>query len=128
VATPIGAVPASVAEALAATSDAIVTDAASVKSRVIGDVRGSAPVERMARFVPGHPMGGSERAGPEHASASVVDGIVLSPRAGAGNGPGGDRRRPRVDGSAGRPARRDGPERHDRLVRWSAIRRSPPRP
>ena len=25
---------------------------------------------------PGHPMGGSERSGPEHASASVVDGIV----------------------------------------------------
>ena len=34
------------------------------------------PEPAPARFVGGHPMGGSERSGPEHASASVVDGIV----------------------------------------------------
>jgi prephenate dehydrogenase len=116
VATPIGTVPTTVAAALAATSDAIVTDAASVKTRVVGDVRNAVPAERFARFVPGHPMGGSERSGPEHASASVVDGIVwvLAPV-------------PETDASAtdavgawterlgARPVVMD-PERHDRLV------------
>ena len=116
VATPIGAVPASVAEALAATSDAIVTDAASVKSRVIGDVRGSAPVERMARFVPGHPMGGSERAGPEHASASVVDGIVWVLAPVPETDPAAtDAVRAWTDRLGARPVVMD-PERHDRLV------------
>ena len=36
----------------------------------------SASAVHVSRFVPGHPMGGSERSGPDHASASVVDGIV----------------------------------------------------
>jgi prephenate dehydrogenase len=116
VATPIGAVPAAVVAALAHAPDAIVTDAASVKTRVIEDVRDVAPVADLARFVPGHPMGGSERSGPEHASASVVDGIVwvLAPA-------------PDTDPSAvaslslwveaigARPVVM-GPERHDRLV------------
>ena len=41
---------------------------------------GADPAPAIA-FVGGHPMGGSERSGPEHASASVLDGIVwvLSP-------------------------------------------------
>jgi len=78
VATPIGAVASTVAAALRAESAAIVTDAASVKERVIADVleRLGDEAGLVARYVPGHPMGGSERSGPEHASASVVDGIV----------------------------------------------------
>jgi prephenate dehydrogenase len=76
VATPIGAVPDGVVAALAAAPTAIVTDVASVKTRVIDDVRAKASAADLPRFVPGHPMGGGERSGPEHASASVLDGIV----------------------------------------------------
>jgi prephenate dehydrogenase len=116
VATPIGAVPASVAAALAASSDAIVTDAASVKTRVIGDVRNSVPVERLARFVPGHPMGGSERSGPEHASASVVDGIVWVLAPIPETDPAATEAvRAWTDRLGARPVVMD-PERHDRLV------------
>jgi prephenate dehydrogenase len=116
VATPIGAVPASVGAALAATSDAIVTDAASVKTRVIADVRSSVPAERLARFVPGHPMGGSERSGPEHATASVVDGIIWvlapAPETDAGAT---DAVRAWIERLGARPIVME-PQRHDRLV------------
>jgi prephenate dehydrogenase len=116
VATPIGAVPASVADALAATSGAIVTDAASVKTRVIGDVRSSVPADHIARFVPGHPMGGSERSGPEHASASVVDGIVWVLAPVPETDPAGiEAVRAWTDRLGARPVVMD-PERHDRLV------------
>jgi prephenate dehydrogenase len=76
IATPIDTTPGLVTAALALAPDAIVTDVASVKSRVIAEVVSSTPAGDLARFVPGHPMGGSERSGPDHASASVVDGIV----------------------------------------------------
>lgn len=76
VATPIGAVPAAVVAALAAAPDAIVTDTASVKTRVMDDVRTAVAPGDLSRFIGGHPMGGSERSGPEHASPSAVDGIV----------------------------------------------------
>jgi prephenate dehydrogenase len=117
VATPIGAVAAAVADALRLAPDAVVTDAASVKSGVLAEVTTLvADGGSLARFVPGHPMGGSERSGPEHASPSVVDGIVwvLAPT-------------PETDpasiaalegwiaGIGARPVRLD-PERHDRLV------------
>ena len=72
---PVPVIPALAARALAAAPDAIVTDAGSIKEHVVREVAGLAgPAAR--RFVGGHPMGGSERSGPEHASASVVDGIV----------------------------------------------------
>jgi prephenate dehydrogenase len=116
VATPIRSVPTAVAAALVAAPGAIVTDAASVKTRVIEDVRAAAPADALARFVPSHPMGGSERSGPEHASASVVDGIVwvlaptreTDPKA-------TDALRAWVEGLGARPVEMD-PERHDRLV------------
>ncbi len=76
VATPIGTVPESVALALAASPSAIVTDAASIKSEIVLSVADLASSDDLSRFVPGHPMGGSERSGPEHASASIVDDIV----------------------------------------------------
>jgi prephenate dehydrogenase len=84
VATPIAAVSGAVGAALRSSPHAIVTDAASVKTHVIDEVRGGVDDrDLLRRFVPGHPMGGSERSGPEHASASVVDGIVwvLTPTA-----------------------------------------------
>jgi prephenate dehydrogenase len=116
VATPIGAVPAAVVAALTAAPGAIVTDAASVKTRVIDDVRALAPTGSLARFVPGHPMGGSERSGPAHASASVVDGIVwvLTPTAESDPGA-AETLRAWVDAVGARPIVME-PERHDRLV------------
>jgi prephenate dehydrogenase len=76
VCTPIAAVAPTVADALTAAPEAVVSDAASVKGRVAAEVARLAGPEDRRRFVPGHPMGGSERSGPEHASASLVDDIV----------------------------------------------------
>ncbi len=79
VATPIAAVAQLVVEGLGSAPRAAVTDVASIKTKVIDDARalssGANPAD-MGRFVPGHPMGGGERSGPDHASPSVVDGIV----------------------------------------------------
>jgi prephenate dehydrogenase len=69
-----------------------------------------------ARFVPGHPMGGSERSGPEHASASVVDGIVWVVAPTSGTSPEAvDVLERFVTAIGARPVRLT-PERHDRLV------------
>ena len=78
--TPIAAVADLAVRALRGAPDAVVTDTASIKSAIAGVAFD--PVDG-PRFVPGHPMGGSERSGPEHASASLVDGIVwvLTPTA-----------------------------------------------
>jgi prephenate dehydrogenase len=67
--------------ALAATTGSIVTEVGSIMDSVTGQVLEQASADALSRFVPGHPMGGSERSGPEHASPSVLDGIVwvLSP-------------------------------------------------
>jgi prephenate dehydrogenase len=81
VSTPIPSIGPLAARALAAAPDAGVTDAASIKSHVLAAVEAAADPAAFPRFVGGHPMGGSERSGPEHASASIVDGIawVLTP-------------------------------------------------
>ena len=81
VCTPIPTIAASVVAALGATTDAIVTEVGSIMDSVAGQVVEGANAGDLPRFVPGHPMGGSERSGPEHASPSVLDGIVwvLSP-------------------------------------------------
>jgi prephenate dehydrogenase len=73
VCAPIAAVPELVARCLAAAPGAVVTDAASIKGHVAAEVEGAPGAER---YVPGHPMGGSERSGPEHAAPSILDGIV----------------------------------------------------
>ncbi len=118
VATPIPWVAGTVVRALAASPTAIVTDAASVKAGVVRDVRGSlgSDTGAAARYVPGHPMGGSERSGPEHASASVVDGIVwvLAPTADTDHGS-LDRVHAWVERIGASPVQLS-PERHDRLV------------
>ncbi|HXF72711.1 MAG TPA: prephenate dehydrogenase/arogenate dehydrogenase family protein [Actinomycetota bacterium] len=82
VCTPLPAIAETVVRALAASPTAVVTDAGSVKGSVVREVERLAGAAA-ARFVGGHPMGGSERSGPDHASASVVDGIVwvLTPTA-----------------------------------------------
>jgi prephenate dehydrogenase len=61
---------------LAATSGAIVTDVGSIIGSIVRGVAAQADREDVRRFVSGHPMGGSVRSGPDHASPSVVDGIV----------------------------------------------------
>ena len=81
VCTPIPALADLVAEILRLAPDATVTDVGSVKTRVMAGVEAGADPGHLDRYVGGHPMGGSERSGPEHASASVLDGVVwvLSP-------------------------------------------------
>jgi prephenate dehydrogenase len=104
------------ARALAAAPDAVVTDAGSIKEHVVRDVEDRAGVEAQRRFVGGHPMGGSERSGPEHAAASIVDGIVwaLTPSAEA-ELQALERLEAWVELIGARPVRM-APERHDRLV------------
>ena len=76
VCVPSGAIAAVAARALDATPGAIVTDAGSVKAQVVDQVAALVPAASRSRFVGGHPMGGSERSGPAHAAAALVDGIV----------------------------------------------------
>ncbi len=116
VCTPIPTIPSLVAEALVEAPRAVVTDAGSVKAHVVAEVQALAAPENVSRFVGGHPMGGSERSGPDAASASVLDGIVwvLTPTEGTDEGAVA-----RLEGwvslVGSRPVRMD-PGRHDRLV------------
>jgi prephenate dehydrogenase len=114
VCTPVPAVAGQVREALRREPEAVVTDVASVKSRVRSQIERSTSAEERRRYVGGHPMGGSERSGPEHASPSVLDGIVWVLDERADEDAAG-----RVEGfvrSIGaRPIRMD-LDRHDRLV------------
>jgi prephenate dehydrogenase len=116
VCTPVGSIPAVAAECLAAAAEATVTDVGSVKSEVLARVRSLAAEVDQPRFVGGHPMGGSERTGPDSASPSLLDDAVwvLTP------GPATDAScLERLEGwvrrVGARPVRM-GSERHDRLV------------
>ncbi len=115
VCSPVPSIPELVAHALAAAPMAIVTDAGSIKGPVVRDVDALAGADA-ARFVGGHPMGGSERSGPEHASASLVDGIVwvLTPHGGA-EAKAVASLEAWIERIGGRPMRMSA-ERHDRLV------------
>jgi prephenate dehydrogenase len=116
VSTPVPSVAQVAVEALRSAPDAVVTDVASVKSQVMVEVEASARPDSLRRFVGGHPMGGSERSGPEFASGSVLDGIVwvVTPSTATD-----DSAVARVESFAtavgARPVRIE-PERHDRLV------------
>ncbi len=116
VCTPIAAIAQTVTRALQASPSAVVTDAGSIKAHVAREVETLADPAAMARFVPGHPMGGSERSGPEHASASVVDDIVwvIAPTPHSTE-PAVALVEAFVSAVGARPARLT-PERHDRLV------------
>jgi prephenate dehydrogenase len=70
VAAPIAQLPAAVAAALAATTDATVTDVGSTKASVVQAAGGS------PRFVGGHPISGSETRGPDAASAALFEGAT----------------------------------------------------
>ena len=116
VCAPIPAIPELVARVLAAAPAAVVTDAGSIKANVVAAVGSLAGAAARERFVGGHPMGGSERSGPEHASASVVDGIVwvLTPDA-AADPAGVASLQDWIERIGARPVLMS-PERHDRLV------------
>lgn len=116
VCAPIPAIPELAARALEGAPDAVVTDAGSVKGQVVREISARAGEGSASRFVGGHPMGGSERSGPDHAAASIVDGIVwvLTP---------GEATRPQAVGTLEAWVERIGahpvrmaPARHDRLV------------
>lgn len=81
VATPVGQYPALLG-AIAAVigDDTTVTDAGSTKDDVVATAR-VAFGARFARFVPGHPIAGSDASGAAAASAALFDGrnVVLTP-------------------------------------------------
>lgn len=89
--------------------DAIVTDVGSVKGEVVSSLR-------ELRFVGGHPMAGSDRAGVQHADAALLENAVwvLTPDAHTDEEALG-RVRGFVEHLGARPLEID-PERHDRLV------------
>ena len=105
-----------VARALQATPTAVVTDVGSIKEHLVREVGEAAGAWAAKRYIGGHPMGGSERSGPEHASPSVVDGIVwvLTPEEGVDAGSIA-MLEVWIEGIGGRPVRMS-PARHDRLV------------
>lgn len=116
VCTPIPAIAETVARALAAAPEVVVTDAGSIKGAVARAVGSLAAAADLARFVPGHPMGGSERSGPEHASASVVDGIVWVVAATEASDPSAVALVESFVRAIGARSVRLSPERHDKLV------------
>ncbi len=81
VATPVGAMPA-VLRAMAPhlRAHTVVTDGGSTKQDVIAAAREGLG-ERIAQFVPGHPIAGSERTGPDAASATLYRDrqVILTP-------------------------------------------------
>lgn len=114
--TPIPTIARLAAEALQVSPRAVVTDVGSVKSQVLVEVEGAVERDALPRFVGGHPLGGSERSGPETASAALLDGIVwvLTPSPATDDGA-AVRVEAWVAGVGGRPVRMDA-RRHDRLV------------
>ena len=115
VCTPIGTIAGVAIEVLAAAPDAVVSDVGSVKAHVVSEVERRTRGDPV-RFVGGHPMGGSERSGPEGASAALLDGIVLVVTTTARTDPLAARRLESwILAMGAQPVRID-PERHDRTV------------
>ncbi len=80
-ATPVGAMGKVLAELRPhLKASAVVTDAGSSKSDVVAVARAELG-ESVARFVPGHPIAGSEQSGPQAASAELYRGrdVILTP-------------------------------------------------
>jgi prephenate dehydrogenase len=114
VCTPVSSIAATVAECLSANPRALVTDVGSVKSQVMVEVESLAG-RAVTRFVGGHPMAGSERSGPEHASAALFDGATWILVPGDPSSPEVRRLSEWTRAVGARPLAMDA-ERHDRLV------------
>jgi prephenate dehydrogenase len=116
VCTPTRVVAQTVLRVLGEAPGAVVTDVGSVKAPVVRAVEAGAHAGEIHRYVGGHPMGGSERSGPDGAAPSVVDGIVwaLTPTESTG-AESLDRLEAWIERAGSRPVRLD-PARHDRLV------------
>lgn len=108
VCTPVSAVPAAVAEALA-TGPGVVTDVGSVKRTIVEAVRDP-------RFVGGHPMAGSEQEGVDGADAALFQGStwVLTPT--SSTDPDAFARVRNVVTSLGADVVAVAPDRHDEIV------------
>lgn len=82
IATPVQAM-GNVFQAMAATlaPHALVTDGGSVKGSVVAAAKRALPPEQWAQFVPGHPIAGTERSGPDAAFASLFINhrVILTP-------------------------------------------------
>lgn len=116
VCAPIPALAELSVRALGAAPEAVVSDVGSVKGVVIAEVSRRADATDLARFVGGHPMGGSERSGPDRASASVLDGIVWVLSGTERTDPGAVERLEAWTRRIGASPVRMEAERHDRLV------------
>ena len=83
VAVPLGAMRGVLAEiAPAVGADAVITDVGCAKGSVVAAARAELG-ERMPRFVPGHPIAGTEKSGVEAGFASLYQGrrVILTPLA-----------------------------------------------
>jgi prephenate dehydrogenase len=111
-AAPVGALPELVAEALAATDDAAVTDVGSTKRDLIARL----PADGADRFIGGHPLAGAETSGIEHARAELFEGArwYLTPTE-RSSGVHYDRLQRTVADLGARPQAID-PETHDRVM------------
>jgi len=81
VAVPVGAMKAVFSELSGKLkADAVVTDVGSVKGNVVRDAR-AALHDGISRFVPGHPIAGTEQSGVEASFAELYDGqrVILTP-------------------------------------------------
>lgn len=114
--TPIPALAELATAVLTVAPEAIVTDVGSVKSHVLADVEAAADPGALGRFVGGHPMGGSERSGPDRASPAVLEGVVwvLCPTSSGDPAP-IERLESWIERVGANPVRMEA-DRHDRLV------------
>jgi prephenate dehydrogenase len=120
VCTPIETLADAVVASLRAAPGAVVMDAGSIKTHVVERVAAAADRGDLDRYVGSHPMGGSERSGPEHAAASVVDGIVWALTPTEATSPDAITEvEAWVHRIGARPVRLD-PGRHDRLVAFAS--------
>ena len=81
IAVPVGAMKAVFSElATVIKPDAVITDVGSVKGNVVRDAR-SALGDKLSRFVPGHPIAGTEKSGVEASFAELYQGqrVILTP-------------------------------------------------
>ena len=81
--TPVDCIAAQVLEASRhCRPGTLLTDAGSTKAAIVRDVRGRLPAG--IEFVGSHPLAGSEKHGPAHASAHLLEGRLVDRHAGSG--------------------------------------------